>query len=275
MRTYNVPALEKAVRILDLVAQSSHELSASEICSALAIPKATAFLLLTVLERYELLKKNANGRYAIGIKLYKLGLSYIPELDIVKVAHPHLEALMHTTSFTAHAGILDDGRILFVDKVEPNAFVRFSTFPGMRSDIHMSSLGKAIAAYLPQEQVQHIISTVGLGAYTPKTITDPARFATELAHIRATGYAVEDEEGELNVRCIGAPIFDVSNKIVAALSITALLSQLPDAAIATTGQHVCQAAQRVSAELGYTGNAFAALTADGTALHAASITTSR
>ena len=251
LRTYHVPALEKAIRILDLVAQSGRELAATEIATTLQIPRATTFIILTVLERYELLKKTDQGRYVIGVKLYKLGLSYIPELDIVKLARPHLERLMAETGFTSHLGILDDGRTLFVDKVEPNAFVRFSTFPGMRSDIHMSSLGKAIAAHLPPEQVTAIVTRVGLGAYTPKTITDTDRFAEELAHIRATGYAIEDEEGELNVRCVGAPIFGADGAVVAAISITALLSQLPESSFAATAAAVCAAACRVSKALGY------------------------
>jgi DNA-binding IclR family transcriptional regulator len=245
--------LEKGIQILDLVAQSNRELSTTEIYTTLGIPKATAFMILNVLERHALLKKTANGRYVIGVKLYKLGLAYISELDIVKVARPHLEALMRQTRFTTHLGTLDDGRVLFIDKVEPNTFVRFSTFPGMRSDIHMSSLGKAIAAHLPEDDLARIIAQVGLGAYTPKTITQLDRFMQELEKVRSDGYAIDDEEGELNVRCIGAPIFDGSGKMVAAVSITALVSQLPETAFRETGQRVYETAARISRELGYAG----------------------
>src|SRR3954451_17171660 len=148
MRTYSVPALEKAVAILELIARSGRDLSASEIYTALAIPKATAFMVLNSLERHAIVKKSRDNHYSIGVKLYELGNAYISNLDIVQVSRPHLVDLMRETGFAAHLAIVLDARVLFIDKVEPNTFTRFSTFPGMRADIHISSFGKAIAAYL-------------------------------------------------------------------------------------------------------------------------------
>lgn len=251
MRTYNVPALEKAIAILELLAASEHALTTTEIFTPLGIPKATVFMLLNVLERHGMVRKQDNNRYTIGVKLYNLGITYISQLDIVELSHPHLEALMRETRFTSHLGVIHDRRVLFIDKVEPNSFIRFSTFPGMRSDIHMSSLGKAIAAYLPEHELDAIVAEVGLGAYTPNTITTATGFANELAKVRQQGFAVEDEEGELGVRCVGSAIFNNTGKVVAAVSVTALCSQIEPAAFAAIGQTVNNTAARISAELGY------------------------
>jgi DNA-binding IclR family transcriptional regulator len=241
MRTYSVPALEKAIAILELLAASEHALTTAEIFTPLGIPKATAFMLLNVLERHGMVRKQDTNRYTIGVKLYNLGITYIS----------HLEDLMRETRFTTHLAVLHDRRVLFIDKVEPNTFIRFSTFPGMRSDIHMSSLGKAIAAYLPEHELDLIVEEVGLGAYTPNTITTMTGFHKELARIRTEGYAIEDEEGELGVRCVGAPIFNNAGKVVAAVSVTALCSQIEPEAFASVGHTVQQTAARISAELGY------------------------
>jgi DNA-binding IclR family transcriptional regulator len=251
MRTYNVPALEKAIAILELLAASEHALSTTEIFTTLGIPKATAFMLLNVLERHDMVRKQDNNRYTIGVKLYNLGITYISQLDIVELSHPHLQELMRETRFTTHLAVIHDRRVLFIDKVEPNTFIRFSTFPGMRSDIHMSSLGKAIAAYLPEHELDSIIDEVGLGAYTPNTITTISELRQELEKIRREGYAVEDEEGELGVRCVGSAIYNNTGKVVAAVSVTALCSQIEPEAFPSVGQTVRQTAARISAELGY------------------------
>src|SRR5699024_2783109 len=120
----------------------------TEIHKELDISKTTVFSTLKVLEYHDMVKKNEKGQYKIGVKLYELGMSYISEVDMVKIARPHLQKLMEETGYTVHLGVIDEGELLYVDKVEPNSFIRFSTFPGLRSDFHITSLGKVITAYL-------------------------------------------------------------------------------------------------------------------------------
>jgi DNA-binding IclR family transcriptional regulator len=250
VRQYNVPALDKAVAILELLARSETELTATEIHQELGIPKATAFMVLTVLERHQMVKKSDQHRYTIGIKLYELGITYVSKLDVVKVAQPFLEQLLSRTNLTAHLGAIFDHRVIFIDKIEPKSFIRFSTFPGMRSDIHMSSLGKAIAAHLTQPELDEIVTTIGLGTYTVNTITDRVAFEEELERIRQRGYAIENEEGELGIRCVGAPIFDNAGRVIAAVSVTGLVSQIREEDFPTLGQVVRESAESISSALG-------------------------
>jgi DNA-binding IclR family transcriptional regulator len=251
MKEYSVPALEKAIAILELLAASERALSSAEIYTPLGIPKATAFMVLNVLERYDMVRKQDNSRYTIGVKLFNLGITYISRLDIIEISRPHLEELMRTSGFTTHLAVLHDNRVLFIDKVEPTTFIRFSTFPGMRGDIHMSSLGKAIAAHLPADDLADIIAKSGFGVYTPNTITTMDALQQDLAKIRARGYATENEEGELGVRCVGAPIFDNRGAVVAAVSVTALCSQIAEEAFPSVGRIVRATADRISLELGH------------------------
>jgi DNA-binding IclR family transcriptional regulator len=245
--------VEKAITILDHLAAQSDAATATEIHSVLRLPKATTFMILNVLERHGMVKKSRDGRYTIGLKLYQLGTTYIAKLDIVQVARPHLVTLVRKTALTAHLGAAHEGSMMFIDKVEPDSFIRFSTFPGMRSELHVSSLGKAIAAHLPDDERGALVGHVRLPVHTPRTLSTVEALVQELAGIRRRGYAVEDEEGELGVRCVGAPIFNRENRVVAAVSVTGIVGQIPTATYKTLGARVRIAADAISRELGFAG----------------------
>lgn len=252
MAKYSVPALEKAIAILDLIASSEKNYTITEIHKALDISKATVFTILNVLEAHDIVKKDSKGGYGIGVKLYQLGLSYISRVDLVKIARPHLEDLMQETGYTVHLGVLDEGELLYVDKVEPDTFIKFSTFPGMRSEMHITSLGKAISAFLDEEELDRIIAEKGLSRHTPRTITDVDEFKQALTRIRHNGYAIEDEEGEIGVRCIGAPVFNNNgNEVVAAVSIAGHTSQLAPESFVEVSERVQATAKAISKELGF------------------------
>ena len=236
--------------ILDLLARSEHELGLTEIHQEVGVPKATAFMILNVLESHRMVKKNEQNRYTIGVRLYELGVTYVSKLDLVKIGRPFISELLRLTNLTSHLGALYDQRVIFIDKIEPKSMIRFSTFPGLRSDIHMCSLGKAMAAFLPDAEVDAIVAAVGLGAYTIHTITDAAALRTELAVVRERGFSIEDEEGELGVRCIGAPIFDNSLRVVAAASVTGLLAAIPDTRYSELGVEVTRIADDITRALG-------------------------
>ena len=254
MAKYSVPALEKAIAILDLIASSEKHYTITEIHKTLDISKATVFTILNVLEAHDIVKKNDKGEYEIGVKLYQLGMSYISKVDIVKIARPYLEALMEETGYTVHLGVLDSGELLYVDKVEPDAFIKFSTFPGMRSEIHITSLGKAISAFLDEAELDKIISEKGLSKHTPHTMTDAQEFKQSLVEIRKNGYAIEDEEGEIGVRCIGAPIFsNDGRRVVAAVSVASHTSSLHPDSFAEVAKKVKNTAKAISKELGIVG----------------------
>ncbi len=250
-KQYNVPALEKAMAILDLLGSTSGAHTATEIHTILGLPKASTFMILNVLERHQMVKRSPRNRYTIGLRAYELGTRYLAGLDIVEVARPHLEELVRRTRLTAHLGVLQGEHLIYADKAESSGMIRFSTFTGMRADIHTSSLGKAIAAHMPEPDLRALLAGTELGAYTPNTITSLSALTAELERIRIQGYAVENEEGELGVRCVGAPIWDDAGSVVAAISVTGVLSQIPLERIEPLGIDVIAAASGVSRELGF------------------------
>ncbi|GGJ99261.1 IclR family transcriptional regulator [Lentibacillus kapialis] len=249
MTKYKVPALEKAITILDFIASHNGKYSITDIHKELDISKTTVFSTLKVLEYHDMVKKNEKGQYKIGVKLYELGMSYISEVDMVKIARPHLQRLMEGTGYTVHLGVIDEGELLYVDKVEPNSFIRFSTFPGLRSDFHITSLGKVIAAYLDEEELDNLLANKELTKHTSSTIRDQSELRLILNDIRKKGFAIEDEEEEIGVRCIGVPVFNGEN-VVASISIVGHTSMLDFNHADELINRLQQTAQHVSKELG-------------------------
>ena len=250
-KQYSVPALEKSIAILEYLANQEKEYTVTEIYQDLDIPKATAFIILQVMEAHSLVTKSQGGRYSLGPKIYTWGMGYMTKMELKKIARPYLEDLSKETGYTVHLGRIVDNRVLFIDKVEQPSFIKFNTFIGTRNDIHCCALGKSMAAHMDPAELDSIVQAVGLGKYTINTITDYSRFKDALARIRETGYAIEDEEGEIGVRCNGSAIFDIEGKVAGAVSITALKSELTTDMFPFTGNKVRGTALAISRALGH------------------------
>lgn len=250
-KQYNVPALEKSIAILEYLSNQEQDYTVTEIHQNLGIPKATVFMILQVMEAHNLVIKSSSGRYSLGPKIYYWGMAYMTKIELKKVARPYLEKLSKETGYTVHLGKLIDDRVLFIDKVEQPSFIKFNTFIGMQSDIHCCALGKAMAAHLEPARLDEIVTRVGLGKYTKNTITDYEKFKEALSRIRQIGYAVEDEEGEIGIRCIGAVIKDAEGKVAGAVSVTVLKSELTTDMFPFVGEKVADTAKAISEALGY------------------------
>ncbi|WP_221564572.1 IclR family transcriptional regulator [Alkalihalobacillus sp. TS-13] len=249
MSTYKVPALEKTIAILDLLEKSPEGLTATEFYTKLNLPKTSVFSILSVLVEHEFVKKNSNGKYILGVKLFHLGMSYLDNLDLVKVSRPYLQQLMRDTGYTIHLGVMDKNEVVYVDKVEPNTFVQFSTYPGKRIEFHICGIGKAIAAFYDQKSLDELLSNE-LKTYTPTTITEPKRLLEEFDSVRKIGYALEDEEGEPGVRCIGVPIFGNDGSVIAGISLTALTVHLSDKFVDDVALQVINTGKKISKAFG-------------------------
>jgi DNA-binding IclR family transcriptional regulator len=250
-KKYNVPALEKAIAIIESLSVQEEAVGVSELCKQLDIPKTSVFFILNTLDQHEYITKTEDGKYKLGTKFISLGLSVLNKMSIVEAAKPFLESLLQETGFTVHLAVLNNGRAMYIDKLESQSFVKFSTYIGQRQPLHASGVGKAIAAYLSPEELEQIVNTQGLTEKTKNTITTVDDLKVALEAVRAHGYALEDEEGEHGIRCIGAPIFDHQGLIKASISITALRTNLPVHEIPVIGKKVMQTAQNISKRLGY------------------------
>lgn len=223
-----VPAIARAFEILDLLTSGSEAYSLQTIHTKLSLPKTSVHSMLCTLQACGAVVKLPNGTYRPGIRLYTLGMAVRAKLENTVHLLPILEKLRDVLGFTVFFSIYDDGDQVVWEKVEGRESVYFKAYSGMRKRLNTSSAGKAIAAYLSEDALEHALSK-GLDSLTENSITDREAFLDCLKITREKGYAIDDEEGERGIFCIGVPVFDAQNRVFGAVSVSTLKSRIdPD-----------------------------------------------
>jgi len=249
-KRYLVPALEKGLTLLEYMAKTNQALRITDIHEQLGIPKTTVFMLLSTLESMGYIEKVDENRYRATLKIYNLGMQVLEKNDVIGIARPYMEDLAERFRYTVHLAILSNDSAVYIEKVNGPSFVQFNTKVGQAMPLHCSAVGKALVAYLPEEQLKEMFSRKPLVRYTENTITNLEEFISHLAHVREQGYAVEDEEGESGIRCIGCPIFNNKLEVAAAMSVTAVRADLPAVRFHEVGMAIKEACDKISASLG-------------------------
>ncbi|MGH9350561.1 MAG: IclR family transcriptional regulator [Terriglobia bacterium] len=249
---YRAQVLERVFALLDILARNNKDQSLGELTETLGLHKSTTHRLLKILERHRFVERDAaSGKYLLGSRLLELGMRVAARLDIPELARPHLERLSRESGETAHVGILRDGEVFSIANVEGHHTLRTPATVGRKTPAHCSSLGKALLAFLPAEEVDAMISRHGLKAYTRNTLTRPRALKTELQMVRERGYAVDEEEFEEGLKCISAPVFDHTGKAIAAISIAGAAFRVKAGGVPAVGRSVMRAAADLSRSLGY------------------------
>ena len=173
---YRIQVLERAFRILDILAEDRGGTALSDISVSLDLHKSTVHRLLMVLESAHFVERNAvTGKYHLGSRIMELGLSAVSQLDVYDVAQPHLRSLVEETGETAHLAVLREGEVVSLSDVESRQTVRTPRTAGSRSPAHCTALGKALLAFCPAEQLQDFFRGRTFKAYTHKTLTTAAQ----------------------------------------------------------------------------------------------------
>jgi len=249
---YRTQVLERAFTILDVLASSGKDQSLAEVVERVGVNRSTCYRLLRILERHHFTERDsATGKYRLGSKLLELGKQAASRFDLAQLARPYLERLSQESGETAHLGILCDGEVVSIANVDSHHALRISGTLGLRSPAHCSSLGKALLAFLPEADVNELVRRQGLKPYTRNTITRRADLKRELQQIRRRGYAIDDEELEDGLKCIGAPVRDYSGRAIAALSIAGAAFRLNGERLPLLARSVVRAAADLSIKLGF------------------------
>ena len=227
-------------------------MSVSEIAVKARLHKSTAHRILIALEYNGLIQQNRHtGNYYLGLKLFKLGNQAVARINLREIAKPHLIDLMEETQESVHLAIPDDNQVLYLEKVEGPHALRMPSRVGRRIPMYCTSLGKAMLSCLDPEEVRQITKSEKLRAYTPNTITKLDRLLAELRRIRKLGYAVDNEEIELGLTCVGSPIRNHAGEMVGAISVAGPSVRVRPTRIAALGKAVMKVASAISTELGY------------------------
>ncbi|PZE21027.1 IclR family transcriptional regulator [Paenibacillus xerothermodurans] len=224
-----IQSLDRALNILNLFDEHTTELKITEISARIGLHKSTVHSLLKTLQMHGYVDQDAeSGKYRLGLTLLEKGQLLLQGMDIRAQARKHLMALSAQTGQTTHLVILDGTDGVYIDKVEGmKAAIRYSRI-GRRVPLHSSASGKILAAFRRPEEAELLLQGYQYVQQTPHTLPDKHSFVRELAKVREQGYAVDDQENEPGVRCAAAPIFNHAGEVVAAMSVSTMLSGVDD-----------------------------------------------
>jgi DNA-binding IclR family transcriptional regulator len=247
---YSVPAIHRTLDIIETLVEQ-RALTVSDISREFEIPKSSAYAILQTLKSRGYVEKDAEDRYSLSFRLFSLGATLVDNLDVRTEVHSLLEELTRKAGITGHIAIRDGGFAVYIDKVEVLDAVRVTTWVGKRMHLHSTSIGKALLSGLSDDEIDHYVSEHSLPSLTPKTITKPKLLKEQLAKIRALGYASCSEENEIDVRSVAAPIFNGSQRVVAAVNLGASKLQIRGKDVPRLGALVRTYALKMSVQLGY------------------------
>lgn len=245
-------ALEKALSLLELVSMRGQPIALAEVARVSRMPKATVHRLLGVLCSHGLLRLDRDGRYCPGPELLVMGTAYLANVDIRHESRDLLAQLVDKTGETAHLGVLQPPSVVYVEKVESPQAVRMYSRVGSISPMHSTGLGKAMLAHAAPAVIDEALAHP-LEARTERTITDPEQLRDELETIRRRGFAIDDVENEIGIRCVGAPVFDHHGDLAGGISVAAPDTRLTRALADDIAPLVVDVAVELSRRLGYAG----------------------
>lgn len=249
---YRVQVLDRACDILECIAANGPELGVSEITLDLGLSKSTVHRLLSALEHREYVRRvPATSRYRLGLKLLELGKKVGEADGLVANAGAYLAQLVEETGETAHLGVLRGGEVVSLCAVESPQNLRTPATVGRRTAAHSSSLGKCMLADLNADELQLALGHLDMKPFTSSTIVTEQGLIKELEKVRRLGFAVDDEEFERGLKCVGAPVRDESGRVKAALSIAGPASRLGRDVMKDRASAVMRIAGELSAVLGY------------------------
>jgi len=253
-----VQTIERVATIFDVMAQNSQGISLKELSAKVGLPKGTTHRLLSSLAYFGYVRQVSESKnYLLGFKLVELGNRLLDQLDLRAQARPSLINLCKKTRETVHLVVLDQNEALYVDKVESDekpGGLQMVSRVGLRVPAHCSSVGKVFLAQLSDPELDTLIKEQGLRKRTETTITDPEKLKHHLKVIRQKGFAVDDEENEKGIRCVGAPIFNQQGQVIAAISISGPTVRITKKVMQQTLKNeVIRTALDISREVGYQG----------------------
>ena len=258
-RTDNFPrTVEKALTLLEHIAMTEKPIGISELSNKLDISKSTVYRILQTLLAKEYIKRDSmSNKYQIGIKILELNTAIVKNMGLRTVAIAYMEKLAAETLETVGLAIMDKEGVIYVDQTggeKENVRIHFPI--GAHIPFHCTGTGKAMLAFLDEEEMEEILKRHELKAYTANTITDIGDLRNELKKIGKEGYAFNNGEFEDVIKVVAAPIFDSRNKVAGSLAVAALSSRLDLSEVPRFGRMVKRACAEISRNLGFDSGSY-------------------
>ncbi len=246
-----VQSLSRALKLLNALSYHPQGRSLSELAREVGLPNSTAHRLLTTLQNERYVRFDADhSTWMIGVQAFQVGSAFTRSRDMISIARPIMRRLMNATGETVNLGILDRCEVIYLAQVETRKMMRAISGPGGRAYIHASGIGKALLAFSPESVVDKIFNCWDPRPLTAKTITSESALRRDLAAIRARGYAFDDEETAIGLRCAASVIFNEHAEPVAGISVSGPAARISAAKLRQLGSLAVQAAADITHELG-------------------------
>ncbi|GAA1686833.1 IclR family transcriptional regulator [Kribbella sp. NPDC056951] len=223
------PAVARALTVLETLVTSDEELTLTALAKKANIPLATCASIVYTLEQRDYASRRVVGRshfWRPTLRLYGLATQLIRKVDLSSVANRELREVADRLGMPVHIGVLTGTSIVYVAKAAMPGFIQFDTYPGKVSHFNLTALGKAIAAYLPDEELTPLLGHLEQG-YGPKAKpVNEETFRAELAKVHKQGFAVEDQEEQADIACVAAPFFTAGEHVAGAVGVTSFARDL-------------------------------------------------
>lgn len=249
---YQVRALERTLQILAAFSLERPELSLTDLAAATDLPPSTTLRLLSILVNHGYVEKSPDtDRYRIGVTMFERGSIYIQTTSVEAEAAGPLTELARETNQTASLAVLNRNEIVHIAVFQPERAIRYYAPVGQREMAHCTGLGKVLLSGLSDSAVQEIVDQRGLPSRTDRTITTVAALRSQLAAIREQGYAIDNEESLVGLKCVAAPVLDDRNRMVASVSASGPAAEFTSATMPGLIDAVRNTASRISDRLGH------------------------
>jgi DNA-binding IclR family transcriptional regulator len=250
-RSYNITALQRGLRLLQLFSEWPHGLTAKQVAGRSRLPVSTVHRFLANLEGAGYLNCGGDGMYHLGIACFAIGQAALGQLDIRRVSLPYLQELNRQTRETLHLTVRHGLSAVYVEKLDSPEPLRIHSRIGAAVPLYCTAVGKVMLAYMPDDERARVLPQLALKRLTPNTVGNLQELEAELYRVRKNGYACDLEEHELHIRCVAAPIWDHAGGVNASLSITAPTVRMAVSRLRQLAPLIQTAGLQISRELGY------------------------
>ncbi len=246
-----VSGVARTMAILEALAEHPEESGVSEIAQKLDMSKSTVYRFLQSLKTRGYVVQDAEDRYRLSVRLFELGAQALPHLDIVREAEPGMRRINELTGETVHLGILDEGSIVYVHKIDSKYNLRMYSRIGRRAPLYCTGIGKVLMAWLEQPELLAHLQEESFTPRTGNTLTSVEAYLQELSLVRAQGYAEDREEFEDNMRCLAAPIRDRFGHVIGGMSVSFPCFRFRDELKQDYIKQLVEATRQISGQLGW------------------------
>ena len=246
-----VQSLVKALQLLEILANGGGGLSLKTIAAQSGFPPSITHRLLSTLQQEKFARFDADSlTWSVGVKTFSIGNAFVRDRDLIQTARPFMKALMETTGETVNLAVQSGDAAVYVAQIESRQMMRAMAAPGTRVPLHCSGIGKAMLAVQSEQERSALLAKTGMRRVTDKTITDMSVMRQAFADALRDGYAIDDEEHAVGLRCVASLIYDENCDPVAGLSLSGPLARIPDNKFQELGKLVCSTAERITREFG-------------------------